>query len=209
MRNRIVIVSLAICLLALVPAASANSVSYALSCGGTSCGTVKITDLKTGGVAVKVSMSGGYTIQASANNGFMFNTVSTLALTASDLSNFKTVDFGPVTGNLIPTVNGGAGKFTYGVVKFGIPNGFTSVTGISFNISGMTTADLKVNNKGNVVSVHYCTPLANGKANLNCPSPTGFASSTQIPSVPEPGTLSLLGTGLLGLAGVVRRRLLG
>jgi hypothetical protein len=148
-------------------------------------------------------MSGGYTIQAKANNGFMFNTVSGLTLS---LSNFSTVNFGAVSASLIKTVNGGAGKFTYGVVKFGVPTGNTSVTGISFNISGMTTADLLVNNKGNVVSVHYCTPLANGSPNLNCPSPTGFATSTQIPSVPEPGTLSLLGTGLLGLAGLVRRR---
>jgi hypothetical protein len=37
-------------------------------------------------------------------------------------------------------------------------------------------------------------------------SSTGFAK-TGSSVVPEPGTISLLGTGLLGLAGVVRRRL--
>ncbi len=203
MRNSVIIFALAASLLAWVPAANATSVAYSLSCGGTSCGTVKMTDLKTGGVLVKVSMSGGYTIQAQANNGFLFNTVSHLKLS---LSNFSTANFGPVSASLITTANGGAGKFTYGVVKFGIPHGQTSVTGMTFIISGLTTADLLANKKGNVVGVHYCTPLANGSANLNCPSPTGFSSSTRISAVPEPGTLTLLGTGLLGLAGVVRRR---
>jgi hypothetical protein len=35
------------------------------------------------------------------------------------------------------------------------------------------------------------------------------SGDTNITSVPEPGTLGLLGTGLVGLAGVVRRKLKG
>jgi hypothetical protein len=101
-------------------------------------------------------------------------------------------------------VNGGAGKFTFGVVKYGIPNGKTSVTGMTFDVLGMTTSNLLANNNGNVVSVHFCSP---GAAINNCPNPTGFATSTPMTSVPEPGTLGLLGTGLIGLAGIVRRRL--
>ena len=205
MQNRVVIVALAVFLLALVPVASANSVSYSLSCGGTSCGKVKITDLSTGGVTIKVSMTGGFSIQASSNNSFTLNTGTGLALS---LSAFSTTEFGSTTASMNAKVNDGAGKFTWGITQFNIPNGKTSVSGFTATVLGVSTGDLIANKNGNVVSVHYCTPVG-GALSLNCSPNTAFANSSPIPSVPEPGTLTLLGTGLLGLAGVVRRRLIG
>ena len=197
MRIRFFLLALALSVVAVAPAATANSCS--LFCAGTACGSVQVNNI-AGGVHVDVTMTGGYSIQANANNGFLFNTGTGLSLS---LSNFSTADFGPGSASLLSGVNGGAGKFTYGLVKFSTPTGTTSVTGLSFDILGMSTSDLLVNNKGNVVSVHYCSP---GSQINNCPSPTGFASSTPS-SVPEPGTLGLLGTGLISLAGIVRRKI--
>ncbi len=202
MRIRIFLVALAVSVAIMAPAASANSVSYALSCTGASCGKVQITDVK-GGVFIKVAMSGGYSIQANSNNSFAFNTLPKLSLT---LLSFSTTEFKSATASLNVQVNDGAGKFSWGITQFNLPPGFSSVSGFTATVKGVSVADLLANKNLNVVSVHYCPPV-NGALSLTCSKNTGFANSTQIPSVPEPGTLSLLGTGLIGLGVLVRRRL--
>jgi len=63
-----------------VPAAQASSSN--LFCNGVNCGKISISNI-SGGVKVSLTMAGGYTIQANANNGFFFNSsLGSLTLTS-------------------------------------------------------------------------------------------------------------------------------
>ncbi len=93
----------------------------------------------------------------------------------------------------------GTFAFDYANIK-GAPNGVVSADSLTFVLtsSGLSAGQFTG------VAVHFCTASGGG-----CGPNTGFASGTPITAVPEPGALSLLATGLVGVAGLVRRRILG
>lgn len=91
---------------------------------------------------------------------------------------------GPVTWTL---TSGASKNITYQLVG--------AISGMLWNgreASGTTTQNFSTNS--------HWTGNGNGSVNLGASNPS--------PSTPEPGTLGLLGTGLVGIAGMFRRKLM-
>jgi hypothetical protein len=182
-----------------VPFASADTIQLNgnnLGISG-SIGTVTLVQ-QAGGVQVTLSANSGYSLKLNGGD-ILFNTsasltsgsISNLLIDGTYTSNFK-FETGPLTraGN----------SFSYDIadlMKGTLPHGYVSASTISFFVSGVTVSQLEAGMWG----VHFCVG-----GGTSCSPNTGFATGSST-VVPEPGTLSLLGTGILGIAGFARRRL--
>lgn len=199
-------------LLAVAPFAAADTISLTTNNLGISAsvGTVTLTQVGVDQVQVSVSMNSGYTVKLQGGQ-FGFNYGSALGSS----------NFGPVTivagGTTYTGLSFQQLRTTQNVSQFGTfafdlanltggPNGITSADQFSFTITApdLTVSQLlSLNNSGNAFVIHFC---AGG--GTNCAPSTGFAAGapgTTTP-VPEPGTIGMLGTGLLAAAGLIRRR---
>ena len=188
--------------------AAANSVSFDLTSNNLgisgSVGTVMITDTGTNQVTVTITMNAGFSLKLEGGD-VAFNGPS--GLTASSASNLAgTVGVTGFTGLSFNHFTAGKNIAQFGTFDFdytsikGGPKGTVSVDTLTFVLTapGLSASQFTG------AAIHFCT--ASGG---DCGPQTGFASSGPPTSVPEPATLSLMGTGLIGLAGVVRRRIRG
>ena len=200
-----IVLGLMVMSMAASPSAWATSVSFNLSANNLgvlgSIGTLTVADTGANQVTVTVMMNPGFSLKLQGGD-VAFNGPSGLsAASVSALTGFSgTSTFSGLSFNQFFTNKNisqfGVFAFDFANVK-GSPNGVVSVDTLTFVLTspGLTASQFTG------VAIHFCT--ASG---TNCGPQTGFASNGPPTTVPEPGTLSMLVSGLLGIGGYAKRR---
>ena len=162
--------------------------------------TVALADTVTDYAGYGTSGAGTATLSGSATNGGSLSFSMVLdQINGGATGNYGTIAF--TTG----TLSGSGGVFSF-------TGGTLTITGTSSNtlFSGTFTSGTVIATSTNIL-VSGALANGGGTATITIAKNGGLTVSSDIGivSTPEPGTLGLLGTGLVGIAGIVRRKLRG
>jgi PEP-CTERM motif len=172
------VILLALLALALPTASLAGTIDYA-GFGSSTSGTASVTGTPTVGGSFTITLG-----MLSVNGGAFTSGVGTSVITMPTLGTSCGAGCFNITGGSVTVWSGGVSLFSSTFTS-----GTVTVSGGIINVSGFLVG-------GSSVATVINTG-ANG----------GILGSSDTIVTPEPGTLGLLGTGLVGLAGLVRRKL--
>lgn len=171
---------------------------------GTTEGTVTVTQISPTEISVSATVASGYYFVASGSgNSLDFNLSDahpTITITTTDFTMSGT------------SVNGSPwGTFNYGIGCSGITcgSGASNTTDATLTFTVMDPGGISYLNftpnpgKNSTPEIYFVSDINPAGGNVAA----GVGSSTVVTTAtPEPSSLMLLGSGVLGLAGLVRRR---
>jgi len=199
------ILLLAVLALALPTAVFAGSNIDFTNSGGVLSGSSGVLTL-SGSTLIAVNGLGGGLITGNNLGSVAFQTGAETSFSATTSTyTFAAGGWFTITGNGTNGVPNGAiftgtfsGPVTLALVPMLGANG-TNIYDLSGALSGTTASGFKTTG----VSIQLV--IDSGKGPFDGSTTVGSGDSTLV--VPEPGSLGLLGTGLIGVAGLVRRKL--